>query len=82
MSNKNLRRLIRLIHLIGAASLGMYFYSPIAGDPTLGSIIRFGMIPIIVLTGIALWQQARLNKLLNGNTRKPATNAVHPASTN
>ena len=82
MSNKNLRRVIRLIHLMGAASLGLYFYSPIAGDPTLGFIIRFVMIPIIVLSGIALWQQARLNKLLNGSTRKPLTNAVHPAHTN
>jgi hypothetical protein len=82
MSNKNLRRVIRLIHLIAAASLGLYLYSPIAGDPTLGVIVRFVMIPIIVLTGIALWQQARLNKLINGSTRKPATNAAHPAHTN
>ena len=82
MSNKNLRRVIRLIHLIAASSLGLYFYSPIAGDPTLGFMLRYVMIPMIVLTGIALWQQARLNKLLNGSTRKPATNAAHPAHTN
>jgi hypothetical protein len=35
MSNKNLRIGIRIIHLIAAATLGVYFYSPIAGDETL-----------------------------------------------
>jgi len=41
MSNKNLRNAIRIIHLIAAATLGMYFYSPIAGDETLRLIIQF-----------------------------------------
>jgi hypothetical protein len=35
MSNKNLRNAIRIVHLIAAATLGIYFYSPIAGDQTL-----------------------------------------------
>ena len=70
MSNKNLRTAIRIIHLIAAATLGIYFYSPIAGHETLRLIIQFVTLPSIVLTGIALWQQAYLNKLLNRNTRK------------
>jgi hypothetical protein len=31
-----------------------------------------------VLTGIALWQQAYLNKLLHGSTRKSTVNSAHP----
>ena len=70
MSNKNLRNAIRIIHLIAAATLGVYFYSPLAGDETRRLIIQFVTLPGIVLTGLALWQQAYLNKLLHRNTRK------------
>ena len=81
MSNKNLRNVIRSIHLIAAATLGIYFYSPIAGDETLRLIIQFVTLPSIVLTGIALWQQAYLNKLLNRNTRKSAASSARSIPT-
>ena len=80
MSNKNLRNVIRIIHLIAAATLGIYFYSPIAGDMTLKLIIQFVTLPSIVLTGIALWQQAYLNKLLNRSAHRSTTNSVHLTS--
>ena len=76
MSNKNLRNAVRIIHLIAAAAFGMYFYSPIAGDETLKLIIQFITLPSIALTGLALWQQAYLNKLLNRNARKPTANSA------
>ena len=76
MSNKKLRNLIRIIHLMAAATLGMYFYSPIAGDVTLRLIIQFVTLPSIVLTGITLWQQAHLNKLLNRSTRRTKADSV------
>ena len=78
MSNKNLRNGIRIIHLIAAATLGIYFYSPIAGNETLRVIIQFVTLPGIVLTGLALWQQAYLNKLLNRSTRKSTANSARP----
>ena len=81
MSNKSLRNAIRIIHLIAAATLVMYFYSPIAGDVTLRLIIQFVTLPSIVLTGIALWQQAYLNKLLNRNTRKSTASSARPMPT-
>ena len=76
MSNKNLRNFIRIIHLIAAGTLGMYFYSPIAGNDTLRLIIQFGTLPSIVLTGITLWQQAYLNKLLNRNARRSTSSSA------
>ena len=80
MSNKNLRNGIRIFHLIAAATLGLYFYSPIAGDVTLRLIIQFVTLPSILLTGIALWQQAYLNKLLN-RKRKSTVSSAHPMPT-
>ena len=76
MSNKTLRNGIRIFHLIAATTLGMYFYSPIAGNETLRLVIQFGTLPGILLTGIALWQQAYLNKLLNRRTRKSTASSV------
>jgi hypothetical protein len=81
MSNKDLRNGIRIIHLIAAATLGMYFYSPMAGDETLRLIIQYVTLPSIVLTGIALWQQAYLNKLLNRSRHKPTANVARPMPT-
>ena len=81
MSNKNLRNAIRIIHLIAASTLGIYFYSPIAGDETLRLVIQFVTLPSIVLTGIALWQQAYLNKLLNRNARKSTAGSARPMPT-
>jgi hypothetical protein len=59
----------------------MYFYSPIAGDETLRLIIQFATLPSIVLTGIALWQQAYLNKLLHRNTRKSTASSARSMPT-
>ena len=84
MSNKKLRNVIRIIHLIAAGTLAMYFYSPIAGDETLRLIIQFVTLPSILLTGIALWQQAYLNKLRNRKareTRKSAVSSARPMPT-
>jgi hypothetical protein len=78
MSNKKLRNLIRMIHLFAAATLGLYFYSPIAGNVTLELVIQFVTLPSIVLTGIALWQQAYLNKLLNRSKSRAPQNSVRP----
>ena len=78
MSNKNLRDAIRIIHLSAALTLGMYFYSPIAGDATLRLVIQFVTLPSILLTGIALWQQAYLNKLLNRSKRKSMPDSARP----
>ena len=80
MSNKNLRILIRIIHLMAAATLGLYFYSPVAGDVTLKLIIQFVTLPSILLTGIALWQQAYLNKLLNRSAYKSTADSVRLTS--
>jgi hypothetical protein len=70
MSNKNLRIVVRIFHLSAAATLGMYFYSPLAGNETLRLVIQWVTLPGIALTGIALWQQAALNKLLHRYTAK------------
>ena len=59
MSNKNLRNAIRIVHLMAAATLGIYFYSPIAG-PLTGSSAPFAMTSALLgLAVIALIRARR-----------------------
>lgn len=69
MSGKTLRNVMRIVHLVAAIPIFMFLYSPIAGDPTLGMVVRFIIIPIVALAGLAMWQQPRVLKLLNGGSR-------------
>lgn len=70
MSGKTLRNVMRIVHLVAAIPIFTFLYSPIAGDPTLGMVVRFIIIPIVVLAGIAMWQQPRVLKLLNGTPQR------------
>ncbi len=40
-----------------------FLYTPLGDDPIAGSILRFFLIPMIVATGLLMWQQARVTKL-------------------
>lgn len=76
MSNRNLRVVLRWIHLIGAGAIGTFVYSPYGDDPIFRAAMQFIVIPVLSLTGIALWQQARLNKLLKrGGAKTSAAGA-------
>lgn len=68
MSNKQLRDLLRILHLITGIIIGVYIYSPWGTDPTFRMAVQFVVVPLVGLTGIAMWQQARLNKLLKGRS--------------
>lgn len=67
MSNKLFRQVVRWLHLIEGAVLGLYFYSPWGGEGTLleASIVYF-FFPALVISGILLWQQPRVMKLFRG----------------
>jgi hypothetical protein len=69
ISNKNLRSLLRLFHLVAGGLVVAYFYSPLAGDPTLAAVIKFPLLPALVLTGLWMWQMPRINQWLG---RHPA----------
>ena len=59
-----LRQGLRWVHLGGAAILGTYLYSPWGADPTFHAIVAYGVFPAMALTGVILWQQRWLNRLL------------------
>ena len=55
------RKLQRAIHLATGIALVAYVYGPQAAQ--LHDAIRFLLLPLLVLTGIAMWQAPRIRRL-------------------
>ena len=64
MSPTGLRRTLRWVHIVTAALIGTYLYSPWSADPVFAAVTLYGVFPLMGLTGIAMWQQGRLARLL------------------
>ncbi len=71
MSNKTLRVTMRWIHIIGSALIGTFVYSPSRSDAGFTARTQFVVIPVLLLTGIGMWQQPRLNRWLKHNSAQP-----------
>jgi hypothetical protein len=57
-----LRRAQRRAHLLAGAVLLAYVYAPLGAE--LEAVVRFAVFPILALTGIAMWQAARIRRAL------------------
>lgn len=64
MSNKQIRQLVRILHLLGGLAIGLYIYSPWGPGTWLEPVVKFGVLPALVISGIILWQQPRFLKLV------------------
>ena len=56
------RKAQRCAHLLAAAVLVAYVYTPLATD--LEDLVRFGVFPTLALTGTAMWQAPRIRRAL------------------
>lgn len=64
ISGKQLRRAIRWIHITASILLGIYIYSPWSRYVVFSRVMQIGVMPVLTLSGIAMWQQARMLQLL------------------
>jgi hypothetical protein len=55
------RRAQRGVHLIAALVLIVYLYAPLEAE--LQDAVRFIVLPVLVVTGIAMWQAPRIRRL-------------------
>jgi hypothetical protein len=55
-----LRRAQRRLHLLAGAVLFAYVYAPLGAE--LEEVVRFAVLPVLALTGIAMWQAARIRR--------------------
>lgn len=60
LSNKRLRDTQRLVHLAGALVLIAFVYVPGADTSLFTALMRFVVVPGLILTGLAMWQLPRL----------------------
>jgi hypothetical protein len=75
MNAGQLRRVLRAGHIVVGALLSIYVYSPLHADSLLTDIIWYLAIPVIALSGVAMWQQGRISRCLgfdNVHYRKEA----------
>ncbi len=64
ISNKTLRNLLRVIHLVVAALIGAYLYSPLGDVAWFVNVVRASVLPVLLVTGLSMWQMPVLTKLL------------------
>jgi hypothetical protein len=56
------RRAQRRVHLLAGAVLAAYVYAPLGAG--LEDAVRFAVFPALAVTGIAMWQAARIRRAL------------------
>ncbi len=70
-SNRPQRRrsAARAIHLIAAAMLGAFVYAPAEFIEPLRLVLQLVVIPAATITGVYIWKQAAIRRMLNGLDR-------------
>ena len=66
-SNKTLRNFLRAFHLVVAGLIGAYLYSPLGNVDWYVNLVRISVVPVLLLTGLSLWQMPALTKFLKGS---------------
>ena len=72
MNGKNIRIILRWIHITLALFVGAAFYSPLGSNEVYLTATLWGLIPALALTGIGMWKQSSVMKAL-----KPISKKMH-----
>ena len=63
---RTLRTQLRLFHLLLALAVGTYVYAPEHVTDPMRPVMMFVLLPLTALTGLAMWKQAALRRVLGG----------------
>lgn len=74
MSNKQIRILLRCLHILAGALTATVIYAPPGFLPFLTTLAQWVIIPFLVLTGLYLWQMPRIMQFLKA--QKPQTRHI------
>lgn len=75
MSNtgRRMRVVLRWFHLVAGSLVAAVVYSPLRESGAFVLLVQVALMPVLILTGVWMWQQARLRRLLGrssgGRTR-------------
>lgn len=79
--NKTTRTVLRWTHLLVGFLIGVYVYTPARNDEAFVLFMQAAVFPGVTLTGLWMWQQARIRRLyrhLRGNPQRAVTNEPKP----
>jgi hypothetical protein len=65
MKEATKRSILRWIHIVFAIPIAGYVYSPFEDIPDYAPIVRFVVVPVIVLTGLWMWKGHVLRRLIS-----------------
>lgn len=74
MSALQQRKTLRTAHLVLGMAIVLFVYGPHVA--IMQNVIRAIVLPVLVLTGIAMWQMPRIRRLLHGSSR-PSDGLAH-----
>jgi hypothetical protein len=77
-SGKRVRDLQRIVHVVSGLVVGAYIYTPLADVSAFSALVQVVVVPVLVAAGMAMWQLARLRRLLA--RRRPTTRTKHANS--
>jgi hypothetical protein len=75
-SQKQLRSQLRLIHILASVGLGAFIYSPWRSNATFTLVMSLVIFPLLALTGLWMWQGARIQQWLKRETEESAEDRV------
>lgn len=76
MNAASLRATLRWSHIALGSLIGAYICSPLHLDPTATLAARLALVPLVGLTGVAMWKQGKLQKLFSRLRRTPVASAA------
>lgn len=68
--NKTLRSVLRWSHIAAGALVAAIVYSPLREDEAFVLLTQIALLPVLVLTGIWMWRQASVRRLLRRSHRE------------
>jgi hypothetical protein len=66
LTGKQLRVAERTLHITAGVILLALAFTPL-GDAAMGQALRFVVAPLLVASGILMWQHARVTRLMRGS---------------
>ena len=67
--NKALRVALRWSHILAGALVAAVVYSPLRENAAFVLAAQVALLPVLILTGLWMWQQARVRRLLGRSSR-------------
>jgi hypothetical protein len=70
LSGKQQRTILRYSHLLAGMLNVFFIYTPLGDVLAFQLLVRIILVPLIVITGVWMWQQARVRKLITKGLRQ------------